>query len=86
MIEEMATEDFPRDDEDAVAVGSSYPGVTDNLSISGGPAGTGQTLFTNGLPLYQFPSQYLSNDSFVDSFSPGQALEFPGSLSGFDVF
>ena len=87
MIEEMTTEDFPREEVSSIetyddSLGETLSGTTIPMS--------NQTLFTNGLPLYQFPSHYSSSDNFVDQLGPlslgQQVLEFPGSLSGYDVF
>lgn len=71
MIEEIISEDFPRDFE---GVGAT----TDRATYL-------STFSTNGLPLYQLPSPYMSDEQ-LGALGLGQALEFPGSLSGFDAF
>lgn len=87
MIEEMISEDFPRDEDAAI---DAYPNVGDKLDLSTASESTSsQTFLTNSLPVYQFPGLYLSGDSSAGqtgSLSPGQVLEFPGSLSGYDMF
>ncbi|EXJ77599.1 hypothetical protein A1O3_09826 [Capronia epimyces CBS 606.96] len=132
MIEEMMTEDFPRDhDYDAPGPtatqantgtldpsSSSYPSSGMGVGIGGGGGGAGgegdkldhdhlSATATATLPmsthpffvhphtlplpspLHHFPSPYLSADGSagqLGAMSPGQTLEFPGSLSGYDMF
>ncbi|EXJ94827.1 hypothetical protein A1O1_03225 [Capronia coronata CBS 617.96] len=88
MMEEMISEDFPRDEDAAMDTYPTSMGDRQELSTPAMPMST-QTFFTNGLPLYQFPSPYLAGDNSTAQFgalSPGQTLEFPGILSGYDMF
>jgi len=87
MIEEMITEDFPGDQDTAM---ESFSNIADKIDLptASGPMTT-QIFPTVNLPLYQYPSPYLSADhsvSQISPLSPGQTLEFPGSLSGYDMF
>jgi hypothetical protein len=94
MIEEMISEDFPRD-EDATTTTTldAYPGIGDKLDLSAStlPMSINQPFFTNGVPpLYHFPSpEFLSgensaNNNELGGLSPN--MEFPGSFSGYDMF
>lgn len=87
MIEEMVSEDFPRD-EDVLA--DIYVGMGDKLDLSAtGLPTPSQAFFANSLPLYQFPSPYMPGDSagnHLVALPSGQTLEFPGSLSGYEMY
>jgi hypothetical protein len=87
MIEEMITEDLPSVKDSSVGILLDI-GNKDYPMDSNNPAST-TPLQNSPFTPYQFTHPNLWVDNFVGpigDISPGPVLEFPGSLSGFDVF
>ncbi|KAI1619313.1 fungal-specific transcription factor domain-containing protein [Exophiala viscosa] len=96
MIEEMISEDFPRDEDSTTTTTmDGYPGIGDKLDLSTSTlpmSMINQPFFTNGVPpLYHFPSpEFLSGDhsgnNELSGLSRSQTMDFPGTFSGYDMF